>query len=172
VITRALIFVAALALWATVVYGQVLPDPAITPGAVCVVDLPTLCKTKWGKDERHVTLAMKVQVAKSYGVPVTYSAAGVPSFPHVVIKGKSSSAGEFDHLASRENGGCDSVSNLWYQPYTGTWNAHMKDKLENKLHVEMCAGRIQPADAVAALVHDWRVAYCRYYPGPPCPLAP
>jgi hypothetical protein len=44
-----------------------LPDPAVTKGAVRIQSKTTVCKTKWGKDERHVTAAMKKQVYAKYG---------------------------------------------------------------------------------------------------------
>jgi hypothetical protein len=48
---------------------------------------------------------------------------------------------EIDHLISREFGGADEIANLWPQAYgTSPWNATLKDKLENRLNKEMCAG--------------------------------
>ena len=133
-----------------------LPDLRLTPGHVCITDAKVLCSTKWGKDVRHVTEEMKQQVFASYGVSKDkqHLPNGKPAY-------------EIDHLASRENGGCDTVDNLWPQPYYGAWNAHMKDRVENRLHTEICAGRLQPADAVQSLVNDWREAYRHYFGDPP-----
>jgi hypothetical protein len=44
-----------------------LPDPKVTPGAIAIADKASVCATKWGSDERHVTLAMKRAVYASYG---------------------------------------------------------------------------------------------------------
>lgn len=44
--------------------------------------------------------------------------------------------------------------------------AHLKDKLENRLHKEMCAGHITLKQAQDMLVNDWRVAYKKYYGEP------
>jgi hypothetical protein len=41
---------------------------------------------------------------------------------------------EVDHLISLELGGVDVAENLWSQSYdTAPWNAHTKDKLEDRL---------------------------------------
>lgn len=59
--------------------------------------------------------------------------------PHCVPAGKRTC--EIDHLISRELGGADVMENLWPQAYvTSPWKAVLKDKLENQLHKEMCAG--------------------------------
>src|SRR5258707_14824338 len=96
----------------------VVPDPKLTPGECRPLTLQQVCNTKWGKDARAVTQAMKEQVFKSYGIP--QSARHLPD-------GKA--AFEIDHLCSRELAGADSIPNLWRQKYTGPWNAHMKDRL-------------------------------------------
>ena len=74
---------------------------------------------------------------------------------------------EIGHLISRELGGADDIKNLWPQAYgTSPWNAVMKDKLENRLHKEMCAGHITLKAARFMIVHDWRKAYKKYYGEP------
>jgi hypothetical protein len=45
-------------------YGNgpaLLPDLQITPGKAAITNKESICTTKWGKDERHVTPAMKKQ---------------------------------------------------------------------------------------------------------------
>jgi hypothetical protein len=101
---------------------------------------------------------MKRQVFEMYG----YS--GYDD-PHCVPAGKRTC--EIDHLISRELGGADVVENLWPQAYgTSPWNAVLKDKLENRLHKEMCANKISLAKARSMLVNDWRKAYKQYYGSP------
>lgn len=135
------------------------PDLTKTPGAVRQgLTKETICTTKWGKDARHVSTAMKKQAFENYG----YS--GYDD-PHCVPAGKRTC--EIDHLISRELGGADEVSNLWPQAYgTRPWNAVLKDTLENRLHKEMCAGRISLKQARNMLVNDWRKAYRTYYGNP------
>lgn len=122
-----------------------LPDPTLTPGVVRPLSKAAICGTKWGKDRRHVTLAMKKQVFASYGIPWSQHA----KF-------------EVDHKLPRELGGADDVANLWPQPWAGRWNAHLKDRLENKLHRLLCAGTITLTDAQTAISGDWVAAYARF----------
>jgi len=136
------------------------PDLTRTPG----VSRPGLgkariCSIKWGVDARHVSAAMKRQVFAAYG----YSGNDDPRCT-VDAAGRRC---EIDHLISREIGGADDVRNLWPQAYGDSpWNASLKDKLENRLNKELCAGRITLAAARRMLVDDWRKAYVRYYPAP------
>ena len=102
---------------------------------------------------------MKQQVFEAYGLSGNDDARCVPD-----ARGRRC---EIDHLISRELGGADEVKNLWPQTYgTSPWNAALKDKLENRLHVELCAGRISLDTARAMLVNDWRKAYEKYYGKP------
>lgn len=50
---------------------------------------------------------------------------------------------EEDHMIPLELGGSpNSPLNFWPEPWNGPWNAHVKDRLENYLHEEVCAGRM------------------------------
>jgi hypothetical protein len=96
------------------------PDPTVTPGVARPLTTAEVCTTRWGRDRRHVTIAMKKSVAAAYGV-----------------RWVERSNYEFDHLIPRELGGADDVRNLWPQ----TWaNARVKDRRENALHRAVCAG--------------------------------
>lgn len=141
----------AFTLTAAAVAGD-LPNPQLTPGAIRPeLTTRTICLTKWGQDERLVTEAMKLQVFHSYGFAKGNLDSRCPC--------------EIDHLVSRELGGADTISNLWPQPYRGRWNAHLKDRLENRLHTELCAGRITLSAAQAA-IRDWINTYIRYFGTP------
>lgn len=68
---------------------------------------------------------------------------------------------EVDHLISLELGGSNNIKNLWPQSYnTKPWNAHVKDKLENRLHREICDGIISIEEAQESVRHDWIKTYC------------
>jgi len=129
-----------------------LPDLDKTPG-VARTDLTVeqICKTKWGKDHRAVTAAMKKQVFLAYGYAKRNKDKRCPC--------------EIDHKYSRELGGADDIKNLWPQPYRGAWNAHQKDRLENRLHKEMCAGNITQKQALEML-DDWPKAFVTYFGEP------
>lgn len=154
--TTALLFAL---LFIPTVWADDIPDLSKTPGAVRPdLTKEKICTTKWGKDERHVTTHIKRQVFELYG----YSGY---SDPHCVPRGRRTC--EIDHLISRELGGADVVENLWPQAYgTSPWNAILKDKLENRLHKEMCANKITLVQARNMLVNDWRKAYKKYYAAP------
>lgn len=135
-----------------------LPDPGVTTGSVAIIDKTTVCTTKWGKDERHVTKKMKSDVYASYG---TAPGSGVCAFKTRTTKrGTLVKEGcEVDHLISRELGGADAEDNLWPQPYTQHPGAHEKDWLENELHKEVCANKITLKDAQKEIKEDWYAAY-------------
>jgi hypothetical protein len=129
------------------------PNLALTPG-VARTDLTKLqiCSTAWGRDARHVTSAMRAQVFAAHGIK---------------CGARCGQLYEVDHLISRELGGADDVKNLWPQPLNSKpWNARLKDKLENRLHNEVCAGRVMLGQAHGMLVNDWRIAYRKYYGEP------
>lgn len=133
------------------------PDPDLTPGASPRdLTIDQVCGTKWGKDERAVTEKMKEQVFAAY-----FAKYGVR--PRLLPDGRA--AFEVDHFLSREIAGEDAVENLWPQVYTGPCNAHDKDRLENRLHVEACrAHTIEALHAVQAEVQaDWIAAFTRRF---------
>lgn len=129
-----------------------LPDPKLTPGSVrSGVTAAALCPVAHTPALRNVPQSEKMSVYKEYGI-----------LPHqgycAVAEGC-----EVDHLISLELGGANDQSNLWPQAYSGTrWNAHVKDKLENRLHVLVCAGMITLDDAQVAIRTDWIAAYKQY----------
>lgn len=157
-VTVLLLFLSCFA-WVDTARADDIPDLKKTPGVVrSGLTAAVICATKWGKDERHVTDAMKLEVFSRYG----YS--GYDD-PRCVPAGKRTC--EIDHLISRELGGADDVDNLWPQAYgTSPWNAVLKDKLENRLNKELCAHRITLKQAHDMLRNDWRKAYLIYYPHP------
>lgn len=105
---------------------SLLPDSSKTPGDTLDVTRDDICVAGYTKTVRNVPKAVKDTVYASYGIgqhaPGEY---------------------EMDHLISLELGGSNSVRNLWPQSYkTSPWNAHVKDKLENRLHADVCSGKL------------------------------
>jgi hypothetical protein len=119
-----------------------LPTPSVTPGAVFPVTVAQICQPGYSKTVRNVPQSVKNAVFKRYG-----------------IKTRTPGAYEIDHLISLELGGSNDIKNLWPQLYAGTWNAHMKDKLENQLHGEVCIGNMNLVQAQRAISKDWIAAY-------------
>jgi hypothetical protein len=126
------------------------PDPHLTPGAVdpAVTQASiarTICVPGYTRRVRKVSADAKRAVFAAYRIAPT------------------SDRFEVDHLISLELGGSNGARNLWPQSYTTRpWNAHVKDRLENRLHRLVCARALSLAAAQAAIAQDWRGAFARY----------
>jgi hypothetical protein len=74
---------------------------------------------------------------------------------------------ELDHFVPLALGGHPrSTDNLWLQKWDGEWNAKIKDRLERKLQVMVCAGHISLNDARDAIRSDWKAAFRKYVEHP------
>jgi hypothetical protein len=70
---------------------------------------------------------------------------------------------ELDHFVPLALGGHPrSLDNLWLQSWDGDWSAKVKDRLERKLQVMVCAGQIALSNARAAIQKNWKAAYLKY----------
>lgn len=129
------------------------PDPRLTPGAVnpAVTQATihqTICVSGWTATVRppaSYTTALKREQIAAYG----YADTSLASY-------------EEDHLVPLEVGGAPAdPANLWPEPYTVTLadgtpvGARVKDRLENDLHDEVCAGTLSLRDAQAEFLHGW-----------------
>lgn len=122
-----------------------LPDPQKTPGVTLDVTADEICVKGYAGKVRNVSSSLKSRAFLNYGI-------------------RTHKPGEFevDHLISLELGGSNDIGNLWPQPYQGTWNAHMKDTLENSLHRMVCEGTITLEEAQKAISENWIEAYEKY----------
>ncbi len=123
-----------------------LPDAKQTPGAILPVASAEVCVAGYAGKTRHVTEKTKREVCRRYGLKFP--------LPHGRY--------EYDHLCSLELGGSNEPDNIWPQPYFGLWNAHLKDRLENKMHELVCDGTLTLAEAQTEIRTDWIDAYERY----------
>ena len=75
---------------------------------------------------------------------------------------------ELDHFVPLARG-CHrrSEDNLWLQRWDGAWNARVKDRLERRLQLMVCAGEITLHTARTAIQHDWHAAYRKYVAADP-----
>ena len=128
--------------------GALLPNPALTPGAVFPVGLDQICVSGYSSSVRDVSEATKDQVYAEYGVT-----------SHVTGQY------EVDHLIPLELGGSNDITNLWPEPAEPTPGFHQKDVLENKLHDLACSGQLDLATAQHAIATDWYQAYQQYVLG-------
>jgi hypothetical protein len=153
---------------ATSVYAAdpILPNPKLTPGAVFTnVTVEQICTpgysngsdvTNNGNGVRYVPRSEKWAVFNAYFGKVPDKTGNY----------------EVDHLISLELGGSNDAKNLWPESYlTDPYNAHTKDKLENRMHalVKKCLAEKGHATATALLKQfqneistNWIVAYHKY----------
>jgi hypothetical protein len=128
-----------------------MPDPSKTPGHATYHTTATVCSLPSTKDVRHVPDSAKQQVYSDYGIAKCQAQCAGPQ------------GCEIDHLISLELGGANTIDNLWPQPYDGDWNAHDKDRLENKLHQMVCKDKsITLQEAQKEIATDWVAAYKKY----------
>ena len=127
--------------------SPILPNRALTPGATLPVKVDDIRVPGYTKKVRNVPQDVKDKVYAEYGI--THRA------PREY---------EVDHLISLELGGSNSVLNLWPQSYlTQPWNAHVKDRLENKLHAMVVSGQMSLPNAQRMIATNWIAAYKKVF---------
>ena len=130
--------------------AHVLPDPATTPGVLNPNVTPatigkTVCVHGWTATVRPPTsFTDKLRNADT-------------------PPGHKPLDGELDHRISIEDSGAPAdPRNLWWQTYNDHYGARVKDVLETKLSRAVCAGKMPLAEAQAALLGNWLIAYQKY----------
>jgi hypothetical protein len=147
---RSILLLTALLL-SSAAHGGDLPDPTLTPGAVMTMDAAVVCAPGYAKSVRHVPGSVKAKVYAKYG-----------------ITSHRSGEYEVDHLISLELGDSNDIANLWPQSYwTEPWNAHVKDKLEDRLHELVCSGQLSLSEAQREISTDWIAACQRWFANEP-----
>ena len=128
--------------------APLLPDVHITPGDALAVTARDVCTLGYAGKVRNVPQAVKEQAYKNYG-----------------ITSRAKGEYEVDHLISLELGGSNSIKNLWPQSFkTMPWNAHVKDKLENAYHDDICSNKIDIKTAQTKIAGNWIAAYKERFP--------
>jgi hypothetical protein len=123
-----------------------LPRRTLTPGAVLPIAVDELCRTIGVDNDPPVNPTIQQAVFREYGLP------------------NSSWIGyALDYLITPALGGSDDIKNLWPQPSSSTWNARVKDQLEDHLHELVCQGKVQLTTAQNEIATDWISAYKRYF---------
>lgn len=136
--------------------GVVLPDHAITPGAV---------DPRVTQANIHSTICVSgytstVRPSSSYTTALKVQQLGAGYAFHADVR---TSDYEEDHLISLELGGSPtSRKNLWPEPYAAREGARVKDRIENKLHELVCGGLITLRAAQDAIASNWWRAYQHY----------
>jgi hypothetical protein len=140
-----------------------LPNSALTPGAFN----PDVNQSNIGSTICVVGYTAKIRPNSSYttGLKIRQLQSG-----YAVNGAFSISFYEEDHLVPLEIGGNPTAqSNLWPEPWNGPRGARAKDKLENKLHLLICAKKISLSKARAIFVNDWTAGYETYIGALPTP---
>ena len=126
-----------------------LPDHECTPGAVfpeATKDI--ICISGYTKKVRNVSVATKKKIYVAYGI----------------VYPQATGSYEADHLIPLELGGSNEVANLFPEAGAPTPGFHEKDLVENYLHQEVCAGRIDLASAQKQIANDWLAVYNQLMP--------
>jgi hypothetical protein len=130
-----------------------LPDAALTPGDIFpgVTD-EQICVPGYARSVRNVPEAISRLVFIEYNLAGKHSGYC-----------DSQQGCELDHLISLSLGGSNEPKNLWPQTYDGSrWNAHVKDRLEDRLHALVCSHQMPLAVAQRALANDWISSFVLY----------
>lgn len=123
-----------------------IPDSRLTPGAALLVDRRQLC-TEPNIKNKAVPVALQRRVLEEYG-----------------ISGAEPRAYEIDYLITPALGGADDIHNLWPQSYSATtWNADVKDALEDRLREMVCNGNLDLTEAQQEIARNWIAAYKKYF---------
>jgi len=139
---------------------DIYPDPARTPGAtdpdITQDDVQsTICNPRWStrsvRPPAEYTTRLKSEQLRESG----FSDTDLRDY-------------EEDHLIPLELGGNpQDPRNLWPEPYRTSipdGGAHSKDKVENYLHDQVCAGNLSLGEAQAEIANDWYQVYVKSVP--------
>ena len=123
------------------------PDPSLTPGAMRRVMVSDICSMAHEEVIGEVSTSLRQEVFQEYGIVNAHA-----------------DDYEIDYLIAPGLGGVEDIHNLWPEPYTSrTWNAHVKDDLEERLHQMVCAGKLDLPTAQRDIATDWIAAYKKYF---------
>jgi hypothetical protein len=122
-----------------------LPDPKFTPGdADSSLTKEAICSPGASKSRRYVRAELKRKVYALYGM--TPDGDLCPC--------------EVDHLIPLALGGTNKLRNLWPESHsTKPWNSLAKDRLERRLHDDVCHGIIELGATQREIATDWIAAY-------------
>ncbi len=125
------------------------PKAGLTPGETRPITLDEICRNPQAE-----VVAVNIPEETRRKVFSEYGINGRPDSIEVNF--------EVDYLITPDLGGAESIRNLWPQPYTARWNAHVKDELEQRLHQLVCEGKVDLATAQHDIAVDWIGAYKKY----------
>jgi len=122
-----------------------IPRSDLTPGATRSIDRQRACALS--DNVPDIPDALKRQVFREYGI----NEAAADHY-------------EIDFLITPALGGSDSLRNLWPEPYFHTsWNAYVKDTLEDHFHAMVCSGQMDLPTAQREIAQNWVAAYQKHF---------
>jgi hypothetical protein len=122
-----------------------LPVRHLTPGAVWAVTAADVCAST--REDIAIPAMVRRVVLRNYG------AADLSDHEY-----------ELDYLVTPALGGAADPQNLWPERYASpTWNAYVKDELEDLLRRMVCQGALPLASAQRDMATNWIAAYKRYF---------
>jgi hypothetical protein len=125
----------------------VVPDRNLTPGATRRVSISDVCSMAHEEVTRDVSLPLRQEIFREYGI----ANPGANNY-------------EIDYLIAPGLGGAEDIHNLWPESYySPTWNARVKDSLEEQLHEMVCSGQLDLSTAQHDIATDWIAAYKKYF---------
>lgn len=116
-----------------------LPDPNCTPGvALENIDTSDICQPDFPSDADTTSSGLLNQLLSEYRI-------------------NPDDANEYvvDHLISVSLGGSNDLANLWPQRQDPRPGYHEKDRVEQFLKTEVCAGRMSLQEAQKRLADNW-----------------
>lgn len=126
---------------------EAIPDHRLTPGATRMVTIGDVCSLAHEDVIREVPTSLQQEIFHEYGI----------------VNARAEDY-EIDYLIAPGLGGAEDIHNLWPEPYTSTtWNAHVKDDLEERLHQMVCAGKVDLSTAQNDIAINWIAAYKKYF---------
>ena len=142
----------------------VVPNPALTPGAVYAASEAEVCGVMRGLTYERRSRAVlsrkdKAAITRAYGQ--------VPGHD---------GDHELDHLVPAALGGRSDATNVWWQPGRGrgvAWTYEKKDLLDTYAWRTVCKNHaVTLAEAQSWFTSDWRIAYCRIFKDTICSSLP
>ncbi len=126
-------------LGARLVFGQTMPDPALTPGVVALTDVHEVCAYAGGLSysKRHRVWTNKAGTLRKYSLPLRDGRLYEDD----------------DRIPVCVGGDNADPRNHWPQPWP---EARIKDHLEWRVCRDVCAGRMTLQDGQAIFLGDWR----------------
>jgi hypothetical protein len=127
----------------------VLPDRRCSPGAYYSgLTRVVICSAGFRTNTiRDVPESEKYAVEREYGMAAR-------SYGRTI---------EVDHIVPLELGGSNDIANLFPERADVAPGYHVKDKLENRVHTLVCAGRLRLRDARRQIASDWEALYRRVF---------